>query len=47
MAPESNRHNFVIPDELWNRARIIADGRYEKLSDVVRRALLEYVEKYS
>ena len=43
----SSSRNFRIPDELWDRAKAIADARYEKLSDIVRAAIAEYVRKHS
>lgn len=44
MAATTN-HNIRIPDRLWDDAKAIAEGRYETLSEVIRRALVEYVEK--
>lgn len=34
-----------IPDELWDRAQTKAAGRYETVADVIRRALLAYIEE--
>lgn len=44
---KSSAHNVRFPDKLWADAKTIADARYERLSDVLRRALVEYVEKNS
>lgn len=44
MTPTPVRH-IRIPDELWDRAQAKAAGRYETVADVIRRALLAYVEE--
>lgn len=38
-------HNVRIPDTLWADAQAIAEKRYETLSNVIRQALVDYVEK--
>ena len=37
--------NFRADDTLWERAKAVADKREENLSDVLRKALEEYVER--
>lgn len=39
------QHTVVIDETLWQTARKIAAKRHEKISDVVRRALVRYVER--
>ena len=36
-----------VSDKLWDAAREAADGNDETVSEVIRRALTEYVEKNS
>lgn len=36
-----------VDDELWQKAQRIARKRREKVSDVLRRALVEYVEQHA
>jgi hypothetical protein len=38
--------NLRVDEALWQEAKRIADERREKLSDVMRRALVEYVESH-
>ena len=38
--------NFRANDELWRAAKAVADERGESLSDVLRRALEQYVKRY-
>jgi hypothetical protein len=45
-APKTPVRGFRIPDDLWRRARAVADERGESLSDVVRAALLRYVQRH-
>jgi Arc/MetJ family transcription regulator len=40
------QHTVRIDDELWDAAQRIAARRRETVSDVVRRALVEYVDKH-
>lgn len=35
-----------VPDEIWLPAKEIAEHEGETLSDVIRRALLEYIDKH-
>ena len=37
--------NFRCDDELWDQALATAAARRESISDVLRRALLEYVAR--
>lgn len=37
--------NVRVADDLWHRAKDIAEMREETLSDVIRAALEEYVEQ--
>ena len=50
VAPQPRRasrlRNVRVPDDLWNQAKGIAEARYEKLSSVIRRALIEYVRAH-
>ena len=46
MARGTTLRNFRADDELWQRAKKAAERRKESLSDVLRRSLEEYVEKY-
>jgi len=39
-------HTVRIDDELWNAAKRIAAKRRETVSDIVRNALVEYVDKH-
>lgn len=45
MADETKARSVRIPDELWEAAKAVADSRYETLSEVIRRALVNYVEE--
>lgn len=40
---ELEAHNIKFPPELWAEAKQIAESRYEKMSEVLRRKLVEYV----
>lgn len=44
--PKTPLRAFRAPDELWQAAKAVADERNETLSDVLRRALEQYVERY-
>lgn len=37
--------NVRVPDEIWDAAKEQAEENGETVSDVVRRALVEYIEK--
>jgi hypothetical protein len=43
---ETKLRNVRVDKDLWDRAQSIARERRETLSDVMRRALVEYVERY-
>lgn len=38
--------NFRVDEELWRLARVVTKRRRETISGVVRRALVEYVERH-
>lgn len=38
--------NVRVADDLWQRARAVAEKRNESLSDVIRAALERYVKRY-
>lgn len=38
--------NFRAEDDLWQRAKAVAETRGESLSDVLRAALERYVRRY-
>lgn len=40
------QHTLRVDDDLWDRAAHIAKKRREKVSDALRRALVEYVDQY-
>jgi hypothetical protein len=40
------QHTVRIDDELWDAAQRIAAKRRETVSDIVRHALFEYVDKH-
>lgn len=42
---ELKAHNVKFPKQLWADAKAIADSRYEKMSEVLRRKLVEYVQE--
>lgn len=46
MARGTTLRNFRADDSLWQRAKAVADARGESLSDVLRRALEQYVKRY-
>lgn len=39
----SRQHTVLVDDELWEQAVHIAGERREKVSEVLRRALVDYV----
>jgi len=47
MSRGTTHRTVRIEDELWAAARQVATERGENLSEVIRRALVEYVEKGS
>lgn len=40
------QHTVAIDDGLWQTARRIAEKRHEKVSDVLRQALVRYVARH-
>jgi len=44
--PVTKLRNIRVDDDLWQRAQVIAKERRETLSAVLKRALVEYVERY-
>lgn len=44
--PVTKLRNVRVDDRLWDAAKRIAAARRETLSAVIKRALLEYVEKH-
>jgi predicted transcriptional regulator len=44
--PVTKLRNIRVDDDLWTEAKRIASERRETLSAVVKRALVEYVEKH-
>lgn len=38
--------NIRVADDLWQRARAVAEAREENLSDVLRAALERYVKRW-
>lgn len=45
MSKGTTHRTVRIEDGLWAAARQVADQRGESLSEIIRRALMEYVEK--
>lgn len=43
--PVTKLRNVRVDDRLWQQAKRIASGRRETLSAVIKRALVEYVER--
>lgn len=43
---KTRQRTIGIDDELWKKGQRIAAQRRETVSDVLRRALVEYTEKY-
>jgi hypothetical protein len=41
----TTRHAIRIPDELWLSALTLARERGDKLSDIIRRALTDYIKQ--
>ena len=46
MPPGTKLRNLRVDDSLWLRAKAIAEGRGESLSDVLRKALEQYVKRH-
>ena len=46
MARGTTLRNVRIADPLWLRAKEVAEGRGESLSDVIRAALERYVKRH-
>lgn len=44
--PATKLRNLRVDEKLWKEAKRIADERRETLSAVMKRALVEYVEKH-
>ena len=44
--PVTKLRNLRVDEKLWAEAKRIADERRETLSAVMKRALVEYVEKH-
>lgn len=44
--PVTKLRNVRVDDKLWEQAKRIAAGRRETLSAVIKRALVEYVERH-
>ena len=45
MTRRTDLHAFRIPDPLWNQARTTATEHGDNLSEIIRQALVEYVEQ--
>ena len=41
----TTRHAIRIPDELWQAALTLARERGDKLSDIIRQALHDYIKQ--
>jgi predicted transcriptional regulator len=46
MARGTTLRNVRVADDLWRRARAVAERRGESLSDVIRAALERYVKRH-
>lgn len=40
------QHTVAVDEDLWQNARKIAALRHEKISDVIRQALVRYVQRH-
>lgn len=40
------QHTVAVDEDLWQTARRIAVLRHEKISDVIRQALVRYVQRH-
>ena len=45
MSRGTTRRTVRIGDGLWDKAKELADENGDNLSEVIRRALVEYIEK--
>jgi len=45
MTRKADLHAFRIPDPLWNQARTTAAEHGDNLSEIIRQALVSYVEQ--
>jgi hypothetical protein len=43
---QTPQHTVAIDDDVWDAAQRLAARRREEVSDVVRRALVEYLDKH-
>ena len=46
MARGTTLRSLRVADDLWHRAKAVADARNESLSEVIRAALERYVKRY-
>lgn len=46
MARGTTLRNVRVAEDLWRRARAVAETRDESLSEVIRAALERYVKRY-
>lgn len=46
MPPGTRLRNVRVADDLWERAKVVAERREESLSDVMRAALERYVKRH-
>ena len=44
MSRGTKQRNFRAEDELWDRAKEVANQRGDNLSDIIRKALEQYVK---
>ncbi len=40
------QHTVAVDNALWQKVKRVAAKRHERISDVIRRALVEYVDRY-
>jgi hypothetical protein len=45
MSRGTKQRGFRCEDELWDRAKEVADKRGDKLSDILRQALIDYISE--
>lgn len=45
MTRRTDLHAFRIPDPLWNQARTTAAEHGDNLSEIIRQALVAYIEQ--
>ena len=46
MSKSPTRRAVRVDDALWNAALAVATGRGENLSDIIRAALVAYIDKW-